>query len=105
MENQAMSEYCPRCNAVLVKVSENDGKVVAACFHCDIKWKVKKISLTPMALAAAGLTVMLVFPLHKAAIQPEIDVEFPTQPSHLSYATNDTPTLPPSAVTFTDPQF
>jgi len=74
-------------------VSEKDGTVVAACFYCDIKWKVKRISLTPMALAAAGLTVMLALPLHKEAIQPEIDVEIPTQPSQLSYATNGTATV------------
>jgi len=45
----------------------------------------KKIWLTPKALAAAGLTLMLVFPLHKATVtQPETDVEIPTQSSQLS---------------------
>jgi len=74
-------------------VSEKDGTVVAACFFCDIKWTVKRV--TPKALVAAGLTVMLVLPLHKAVIQPqpEIDVEIPTQPSQLSYATNGTATV------------
>jgi len=76
---------CPRCNAIPVKVSEKDGTVVAACFYCDIKWTVKRISLTPMALAALGLTAMLALPPHKEAIQPEIDVEIPAQPSQLSY--------------------
>ncbi len=84
---------CPRCNAIPVKVSEKDGTVVAVCFYCDIKWTVKRVSLTPRALAAAGLNVMLVLPLHKAAIQPETHVEIPAQPSQLSYATMGTATV------------
>ncbi|SRR5712691_2141274 len=34
---------CPRCNAIPVRASEKDGVVDAVCFHCDLKWKVKRV--------------------------------------------------------------
>ena len=62
----------------------------------------KKISLTPKALAAAGLILMLVLSLHKAMVtQPETDVEIPAQSSQLSYTITGTATA--SGVTLVRP--
>lgn len=66
----------------------------------------KKISLTPKALAAAGLTVVLALPLHKAMVtQPETDVEIPAQPSQLSYTINGTATMTSGIILIPNQQF
>jgi len=66
----------------------------------------KKFSLTPKALAAAGLTVMLALPLHRAkTVQPETDFEIPAQPSQLSYAINGTATMTSGVILLPNQQF